>query len=167
MTLTEVERLSLLNQYLILDKVDPEGGWAKFAKIVQEGYSGRYSQLTEHLYNELSPQKSRFVEDVLSMFDALQRPYIDAKAEVPSELMFSGFDGNNEAELLGYTRFVIEDERRWVSVRTNGDGLNSHFPSIERYRRMLTKWQELGSGYQLSKSDIDAITGESPHPDQR
>ena len=48
---------------------------------------------------------------------------------------FRGFDGNNEGEHLSIALFLIEEMNRFSKFK--GRELNSHSPTLERYRRML------------------------------
>ena len=50
------------------------------------------------------------------------------------DVRFPGFDGNNESEQLGIAKFLVERLDRFQ--RFKGRDLNSHFPSIDTYRRM-------------------------------
>lgn len=148
---SEYERLSLLNQYRILEKVDPEGGWGSFATILQYGYEGEYRQLTEWLHSPMSAEKCEFVINALAVFDALQRPWWNNFDQVPDDCKFSGFDGNIEGEYLSYFRFLREQENKFVNlVLTNNADLNSHFPTAAGYSRMITKWTEFDRTHELS-----------------
>jgi len=52
------------------------------------------------------------------------------------------FDGNNEAEHFGIAKFLIHDmEDRFEHF--NKHELNSHYPVIDRYRRMLAAYNAI------------------------
>ena len=56
---------------------------------------------------------------------------------------FRGFDGNEEAGTLTYARFLIEDLGKWDDLApAPGSNLNSHMPTLARYRRMLEVWRQ-------------------------
>lgn len=165
--LSQFERLSLLNQYQLLAAADPRGGWNKNVAILQGGYSARYPEIFEALDPEMPEEDCRFVQDVLDMFDALQRPYVDSKSDVPDAFLFAGFDGNNEGAELRYTQFLRETEGRWSYVKVSGSDLNSHFPVKETYRRMMVEWQGQGSSHTLTKNQLDAVAKARTHPDNR
>ncbi len=85
------------------------------------------------------------VMDVLEMWSFIESGYArlsdEGRKEVEDEVgprgrnvRFPGFDGNNESEHLSIARFLIDHLDRFESFK--GRGLNSHMPSMERYRRM-------------------------------
>ncbi|MFG1188714.1 YfbU family protein [Xanthobacter flavus] len=162
LSLSKKERLQLYLQYTILDKLDPGNGWGHLAEIVQDGYTSYYSRLTDHIGDEFDIEMCRFVEDVLSMFDGLQWPYIQKGIPVPSELKFIGFDGNNETDLMAYARFLRRD-RRWESLEVF-DNCNSHFPMREAYARMLPVWRAAGSPSEVGKELAENILAARVHP---
>jgi uncharacterized protein len=51
---------------------------------------------------------------------------------------FIGFDGNYETEYLSVARFLIEQLNRFANFK--GRELNSHFPVLDRYHRMLDEF---------------------------
>lgn len=68
---------------------------------------------------------------------------------------FHGFDGNNESSHLAIARFMIEKLGRFPKLG-NRD-LNSHSPSIERYRRMVAIFEPIRQtlvGREISSSEI-------------
>lgn len=147
-TLTDRERLSLALQYKILSVLEPSQ-WDRHLEIVESGYESRYWELTNWLTTPVPSHKTRFVEDVLIMYEALQ----DSIARLPADTRealsshvtgFFGFDGNNELDLLCYLRFLWS-ENRWVSLRRDNDG-NSHFPIAGMYQRMLIAFAEENGG---------------------
>lgn len=109
------------------------------------------------------PRDVSFVVDVLDMWNFIERAYeeltdsdkkrIAEEAEPFGEhVTFLGFDGNNEASLLGIARFLINDLERFS--RFEGRDLNSHSPTIDKYRRMLRVFSELRP--QLAGRELDA-----------
>lgn len=151
--LTPTERLMLLNQFRILNRLEPDEGWAETISVLEGGFSNEYGGVFDYLGNELPADEGEFVLNVLTMYEAMQRAVPDAPADGHDPYRFPGFDGNNEGTYLAYYRHVIEIQRRWDYLRRGRD-LNSHFPTLERYRRMLRRYREMGVR-------IDAMT-----PDQ-
>jgi|SRR5690606_1796675 len=162
---TRVERLILFNQYKILERLDPENAdsYQKMQEILENGYELEYQWKTEFITDDrdvMSTDQCRFVINVLSMYEALQRSYdrLSNKGTIePRMVEFPGFDGNHEPKYLGYTRFLINREEKFTYLRTSSDDLNSHFRTLERYRRMLAVWRELGESYDLTSEQIQAI----------
>jgi uncharacterized protein YfbU (UPF0304 family) len=58
-------------------------------------------------------------------------------------VQFPGFDGNNESEHLGIARFLINDLDRFSRFREGHRDLNSHFPALEGYGRMLQVFEPI------------------------
>ena len=103
---------------------------------------------------------------VLDMWSFVESGYAqlsdERKKEVEAEVgpqgqhvKFPGFDGNNEIEHLSIARFLIDHLDRFVNFK--GRDLNSHFPSIEKYRRMLQAFEPVREtliGRALSSSEV-------------
>lgn len=114
------------------------------------------------------PADVSFVVNVLDMWT-----FIEERVEKlePSDLekvkaanyghapKFTGFDGNNEAELMSIASFLVEKMSRFT--RFKGGDFNSHSPSAARQRRMVAAFEPirttLGFGRQLSASQIIEI----------
>jgi hypothetical protein len=99
----------------------------------------------------------------------LDKARIEKEAEpFGKNLRFRGFDGNNETEYLGVSRFLIEHLDRFTHFK--GRDLNSHMPSIEAYRRMYEVFKpmrnSLGRG-ELNASQIIEILKAELHPSMR
>ena len=104
-----------------------------------------------HSYAD-KPEDVRFVTDVLDMWDFIEGTFEKmSKADketvkrggTPFEPKFLGFDGNNEGELMGIARFLIEKMGRFQRFKKRG--LNSHIPVRAMYRRMLAEFDPLRS----------------------
>lgn len=162
MALSKLERLLLANQYRILGLLDE--GDREFCKDMQDalesGYSDFYEDtLFERMAEELSPEESAFVRDALDVYGVMQRCYegLDDKSGIEeSRLNFPGFDGNHEGGYLAYADHLRRRERRFDYVKLSGfDGLNSHAPFADRYKRMVNEWKKIPS-----KRRYDALTKE-------
>lgn len=119
------------------------------------------------------------VVDVLDMWSSIERGYVklstEAKSQVEKEaapfgknVLFRGFDGNNETEHLGIARFLIEKLDRFSSFK--GRDLNSHAHSIDSYRRMLQVYEPMRrtlTGGELGATAIIQILNERTHPSRR
>ena len=106
------------------------------------------------------------VVDVLDMWTFIETGYTRLsqadKERVASEayphgdyVTFHGFDGNNESNHLAIARFIIRELERFQHFK-NRD-LNSHSPSIKRYRRMVATFEPIRStlvGRELTYSEI-------------
>lgn len=108
----------------------------------------------EHSYDELSEEEKAYVEKEAEPFGK------DPK--------FRGFDGNNESEHMGTAYFIVNDLDRFESFK--GRDLNSHCPSIEAYRRMLSVFDPIRKTLTfkpLSAENIVKILKEKTHPSYR
>ena len=66
MKLSPFERLSLVNQYRILDLLsDDEGGHDNVIEALRSGYEGEYNEVFISIYEPLSADECLFVRDVL------------------------------------------------------------------------------------------------------
>ncbi|WP_455296522.1 YfbU family protein [Brucella pituitosa] len=140
--LTPIERLSLLNQFRILNRIEPNEGWAETVSILEGGFSNEYSTLLDYLGTELPADEGDFVLAVLVMYEAMQHAVPVVEDGERDLYVFPGFDGNNEGAYLAYYKHIIDIQRRWDYLRRGRD-LNSHFPTLERYRRMLARFREM------------------------
>jgi uncharacterized protein YfbU (UPF0304 family) len=162
MDLTKKERLLLANQFRILKLLNPNDAkyYDEARKILEEGYSLEYEHLMSGFFDGLTTDQCREVLDILDMHRALKRAYDDLpdKSGIDqTHLKFNGFDGNNETAQMGYARFLIHDQGRWNEF-AHGD-LNSHYPTMVRYRRMLREWKDSEEVHDLKKNDIVRIIG--------
>jgi uncharacterized protein len=126
-----------------------------------------------------STETVREVVDVLDMWDFLESGFekLDKKGKdqlskdadpFGKHVRFAGFDGNNETEHMGIARFMIEKMERFS--RFKGRDLNSHHPSIDGYRRMLTVWEPLRktlTGRELTGAEIVKVLNALTHPEFR
>ncbi len=165
MKLSQMERLILVNQYLILENLYPEDArdYALIRRAIECGYESRYCEAFKHLCpdNEvLSEAEGERVHKILDMFRALKCSYnkLDDKAGIePKKVALWGFDGNNESVYMGYARYLIEDCQAWGELREDAV-FNRHLPSLSRYNRMLEVWNSYGNDkYMLSKEQILSI----------
>lgn len=106
-----------------------------------------------------------FVWDVLdmyrSLFDSYNKLPLEQKNDIDEDdIRFEGFDGNNEAEYLCYTDFILEDLERYKESRECGDDHNSHWPTVQKYSRMLAKYKQIKKDRYLSLDQIKEIITE-------
>ena len=96
---------------------------------------------------EDNEEDAREVADILDMWHHIEGRYgklsPDEKDQVdnaihPHEAKFQGFDGNNEVQ-FGIACCLVGDMGRWVGFKDRD--LNSHSPSIDKHRRMLSKYR--------------------------
>lgn len=119
------------------------------------------------------------VTDILDMYSFIERTYARLSAEdkerikveaepFGDDVVFKGFDGNNETEHKSVAHFLIDHLDRFSLFE--GRYLNSHYPSIDTYRRMLDVFLPMRKtlGFrQMNADDIIAMLKEKTHPSLR
>lgn len=151
MKLQKKDRLLLINQYKILAALDKseESHYMELIEILENGYSIFYSMVDQWISEDMPEEKGRFVLDILDLYRAIEdvkRSTKDSRLLAHPCGVFPGFDGNNEWEYLGFSRFLIEKQGKFQEQEqyfSKNDGMNSHMPMVEKYRRMLDVKEKL------------------------
>lgn len=165
MKLSPAERWILSNQFLILEKLDPDNAedYATMREAIERGYEWDYDTYSPHIYkgtDVTTAEESAEVVEILAMFDSLKQSYnalSDRSAIDEGRIQFHGFDGNTEGKQMAYSRYFCSRGGGAFTDLERGDNFNSHFPTLDRYRRMLAEWKKSPDQLKLSKSDIDRI----------
>lgn len=111
----------------------------------------------------------RFVVDVLDMWEFVEEAFerLDdaGKAQLAKDAApfgddprFPGFDGNNEAEHLGIARFLIDDLKRFSRFRERHHDLNSHYPTLEPYGRMVRAFDPIRRKLMGRSMSVEELT---------
>lgn len=99
------------------------------------------------------------IEDAYEKFDESQKALLETMADpFGKHVNFTGFDGNNEFELLGIASFLVNDMGRFN--RFKGRDLNSHHQSVSSYKRMLGEFFKIRptiSNRRLSVEEMAAV----------
>lgn len=157
--LTDTERLILANQYEIMSLLNKDDHYALMAETLRSGYEWLYRQYFDDLDENLDPEKAEYVLTILGIYGDMHSSFAkmeDKSSLDESQLIFPGFDGNNESELLCFTHALLKHDR---FINTIGPAArNSHMPTTQKYRRMIQKWEELGRPhFPYTKDHIIAI----------
>ncbi len=165
--MTKVERLLLVNQLLILEKLYPDDAkhYSMQRQALQEGYTRQYDEAFKGIDDdELSEEQCKQVVDILDMYRAITTAAeglpADSKLRDDYNLKFRGFDGNDpeEGPLMSYTRHLIVDRGLWAELRDQSDDdFNSHDPLLADYRKMQREWQKSGKPHKLTEADLARI----------
>lgn len=166
MKLTRTERWVLSNQYQILAALSTEDAehYHQCREILEQGYELEYDEIARHVYDgddTMSIAECREVVDTLAMFHILQRTYRDLadKSGIDeSRLEFGGFDGNHETKHVAYARFYASQQGGRFTDLPHPEDFNSHYPTLDVYRRMLAEWHRSESKYKLTRDDVVRIT---------
>jgi uncharacterized protein YfbU (UPF0304 family) len=159
MDLTKKDRVFLINQYRILAALNENEAdhYNELIEILQSGYKIFYSEIDQWVFDDMPEDEGKFVLNILNFYRAIEDLKRSCKSEALSShyhSIFRGFDGNNETEYMGFARFLINDQGKFAEQQQylmKNDSLNSHDPMIEKYQRILRKWEELGKNWKLSE----------------
>lgn len=158
--LTLTERLILLNQYRILQKLDPDDKtWAELEKVLSSGYAGEYGRMLDGIDpHEMSSEQCAWVRHVLDMFRALHVPELKLNKD---DIRFPGFDGNEEGEQYSYM-LHLRETRRWPESLHPDDpsyNLNTHTPVSDVYNEMLEIWDAQPEPFTLNPEVAKQLVG--------
>lgn len=135
------DRISLANQFRILEKLDPDQAkdHAKKAEILESGYEGQYGViLGQFEANYLSAEDCRLVEKTLLLHSWLMDWNDKANIDV-SEYSQVLFDANSESDHLSYGLFLYNNAPCGYPGVT--DVVNAGHPTIHRWRKMVDAWE--------------------------
>jgi len=157
--LTKVERLSLSNQYKILQVLNKDDEhlakhYERLADIFQRGYVVLYREAFGQIDDEFALSASDKVLEILEMHRAM----LWSLGETPDpkdveKVKFRGFDANGESEYLSFAKFFISDGETYRELHI----FNSHMPTLPRYQKMLDEWTRMGKNPRLTKPQIESI----------
>ena len=164
--LSKDQRLVLYNQYEILKGIYSNDEhmvdtYNYYQEILVGGYKAQYDELISGFYDELPIDIHEFVFDILQLhrvlFDSYENLMDDEKKEIDkNDIIFDGFDGNEEFEYYRYTESVLTNMQRYSEIYDNGKvTLNSHARRVPIYKRMLDAWE--GKKQNLNFEDIKKI----------
>jgi uncharacterized protein YfbU (UPF0304 family) len=121
------------------------------AKALTSGQAWALDHAHEALFNNEEDDDAVVMETgpILAMCSAVEDSIADLTS-IELELIpendrriFLGFDANNE-EHYGVAKTMIEDLGHWQGFK--GRPLNSHCPTLDRYRRQLETYREVAQG---------------------
>ena len=167
--LTDTERLFLANQYEIIGILKKDDGYTQMAENLREGHKWLYEQHATQIADNLPDEDADHVLTILGIYSDLRDSYkqlTDNSGIEVHAVTFPGFDGNNEAELLNFSRALFKNGSYAETI--GKDARNSHMPTTDIYRRQIAEWKTLGSPrYPLSKEQIMKIIDARIHPSNR
>jgi hypothetical protein len=137
--MTKTERLILINQYEILNKLNNNHSYNFDIEILRGGYVGLYNELSSMDEKETPKEVYFEVQNILSMFRTIN--YSVEKLSDSEKLglnlnrlKFNGFDGNSDEGHYGILNCMIDNGDRWQEIKET----NSHSAmSLSRYLDML------------------------------
>ncbi len=169
-TLTKTERLVLINQFLIMEKLGLKGPgedtYRRNRIILEGGYAYHYYEIFEHLSEELEISACNEVREILRVYNALNFSYnaLPDKSGINSvNLRFVDYDNNQEFREM---RYILDcednlDEPLLTTVIKNRRGGTGE-QLTRYYRKMIAKWKAFNESYRLSEDQIKEILNELP-----
>lgn len=162
MNLTKIERLNLIHQYLILEKLYPElqQHYSELREALEDGYSLHYSWCFEYLSNDMPEEECKKVLDILDMYRAITFSSEKIKSSKITDnyyYIFQGFDGNEEGQYMQYVNFFIKKLGRFDELLygNSNKSFNSHCNMLNKYSKMLQIWiNEMHKTYNLTEEQI-------------
>lgn len=151
--ITGTEKLILFNQYEILKSLNPNEAeyYEQNQKILEYGSDSDIEELTSSLTGT-SEQISNETVEILNMFRELEYAYTKIFSSTNSKYeysaMFKGFDGNEETDHYCYCKHLINHLNLFEEFKDRE--LNSHFPVINRYRKMLDYYNTIKNSRKVS-----------------
>lgn len=162
--LSQKDRLILVNQFKILEKLYPEEAeyYLEKREILEQGYELLYTDVFGELYERFSEEECREVLDILDLYRVITFSYRDLedKSEIEEyKVRFAGFDGNNECKQLAFAEFFIKKLNRFQELFYGepNRSFNSHCPTMYKYKPMLEKWYKMERAFELSKKQLIEI----------
>lgn len=183
MNITDGEKLILIMLSEIYDKLGVDGeiepGFIRSAIFSNNIWSIPWKYVGIPFEGEETPEVVKEVLDVLDMWSMIERSYENlpkeqqewvAKEASPfgKDPKFPGFDGNNESEYMGVASFLVNDLDRFEEFK--GRNFNSHCPSIDSYRRMLSVFKLILRDLNFQPIPAQALVDilkERIHPENR
>lgn len=166
MKLSKFERLMLVNQFKILERLYPDESdyYQVQRKALEWGYARHYKDLLKWISDEMSKEDCDEIVEIIDLHRVLYSSYsnlVDKGNISLEDIGFRGFDGNVEAQELLYTVYCMHDLDGYQELRggRQKDDFSSHSPMLGKYRRMLKVWSGKSRSGQLSKEDIEDIIG--------
>lgn len=150
--LNDFERLSLVNQFeLMLLQTDDEYQKEELEnkiEVLKEGYTGLYDEVIfSGLYPNNNEDTTKTVHDILTLYDNLQKSYEnlsdDDKQQINfDDLIFLGFDGNEENDYYNQCKFIIKKLHQYKYLKHSED-LNTHGNTLTHYKRELEIYNQI------------------------
>lgn len=146
------DRFIISNQLKILEKLYPEEQetYESNRKAIEYGFELHYDWIMEHIYEGLNSEECNFVLNVLDMYASMLHSYNKLKSEniKKDDVIFRGFDGNNETMYMAYARYFLEDLDRYREIQESSNNYyNSHSQMVSKYKHMLSKYNKYKQSY--------------------
>ena len=148
------ERLILFNQYEILKKLDPEKSslYGRHQEVVERGFESLYQELgvTEATVSAAAAQE---MNDILGLFRAIRTSSLAAGNAGQDK--FVNFAPAQAKEQFAYADFLSKILNFPQEISRSSD--NQPDTQLEKYRKMLRRWDEIGRKRELTTDQIEHL----------
>ncbi|RIE07126.1 YfbU family protein [Candidatus Cryosericum odellii] len=163
MTLTETDRVFLINQCNILQFVDlkEKDHWERAVEVFESGYEQYYSEYLPHLGKPMSADVHLLVEQILDVYESIEiykmKHKDDTEITKKWNAAFPGFQDNTETEYWSLVTF-LQKTGRWNDVIGDHADVNAPSEMVERYSKMIPLWKSYGGDKQpLTREQVLAL----------
>jgi len=164
MTLSKLERVLLINQLELRKALTKSKDFDEAIEILEAGYEIFYEEALGRVHDPMAEEDCHFVLEVLDMYRAIEGFHEAHPGDEEIDKMyaphFRGFDGNNESAHMTFTRFLINDQRKFteqLKYEKDTDSFNSHWTMIPTYRAYLEKWKAMKDRWNLTREQVVEI----------
>lgn len=183
MKITDGEKLILLMLSELYDNLEIDGeiepDFIRSAIFSEKTWSIPWKYSGIPFESQETPEIVSEVLDILEMWSFIEYSYgelddagksLVEKGAAPfgKDPKFRGFDGNNETDYMSTASFIVNQLDRFQEFE--GRDFNSHCPSIDGYKRMLSVFEEMRKNLYLqvlSPDQLIKILKETIHPEHR
>lgn len=149
MKITTFERISLINQFKILEKLYPEDShiYRPLRMVLEEGFDCGINNIHDWLYSSTKSKKIyELVLEILEMYTHLISSYNKLANKTnfnKNKFLFPGFNKNNEMHYLICAKYLISNKEKFKIINNNKarEDLTSHKVMNTNYVTMLAKWR--------------------------
>lgn len=159
--LSRVERLILVNQMRILEKLDPSQHSEAHLEALRGGYECHYDEILQAVDENVPRETTSLTINILSMHRSLLQWYnaLKDKGDIkPGDVEFRGFNGNDEIEGIcqSYTLYRVDKLGHFPELARHDD-FNSHFPMLLKYNAMLDAYRPIYEKYKGPSEETPTV----------
>jgi uncharacterized protein YfbU (UPF0304 family) len=147
MKLSRVERIILVNQFTILNKLSP-GSYDAELQALYGNFELELDSMFQGISDKsVSMEICRDVRAILAMYSYLRASYdkLPDNSEIGKlDVTFPGFDQDTEEDQWCLANYLFGLNQQYTNVKPAH--LNSAVPYLPRYRRMLERYEKYKHG---------------------
>ena len=152
MNLSKTERLILMNQFKILQKIDNNNKLKHIEnfEIIKYGYEREYNNLLNETFelDKLSESDCNEVINILNMYTWLIQTWINLPEEEKKEILkekilYPGIDSQEKPEKCYYSKFCLKTLNRFsfIQEHSKNPDFESHYCNYKKLLEMLQTYQ--------------------------